>query len=426
MTSTQAIQMTTPVPEEAAARFITTRPQINILKAHTSLIGDNPKPSFAAPTVTHPAQNHLSIPSTIGIPIVPYSRAAPVMHNYPAMPPPPYPDVKSTPTTRTCVLLPVIKPRQYLPPPPPSLPRQPPPPPPAQLATVYTSQLARSQIELYQQQLYSDVDYVIYPLQDPAVSQQDYLDAKQGSILAAMAQSPPAAPYLAFHHPAAGNHHGTWDACKGHAIYRSTPYLSMARYASTQNLSDTYVQLPSGAYSPLYSPSVASLCSSYDAPPPPPPFRPRPMATATMFTRSKSDDNILNSIETMPKAKRLPPPPPPPYNCKKPTKPPMPTPFEHRSTMLNREYQNAAPKKTIKKQKLIPKINLPFFRCQSKASCRTATIDDIAPDGHVVGCQIFDNPSIESPRDFECSEHGPSIAGFDRVNGAAIRRQSNH
>lgn len=347
--------MTTPVPEEAAARFITTRPQINILKAHTSLIGDNAKPSFAAPTVPNSVQsssmaaaavhNHLSIPSTIGIPIVPYSLAPPVVHhkNVPAMAPPPYPDVKTTQTTRTCVLLPVIKPRQYLPPPPPSLPRQPPPPPPAQLATVYTSQLARSQIELYQQQLYSDVDYVIYPLQDPAVSQQDYLDAKQSSILAAMAQNSSTAPYLAFHHPAAGNHHhGTWDACKGHAIYRSTPYLSMAysthsRYASTQNLSDTYVQLPSGAYSPLYSPSVASLCSSYDAPPPPPPFRPRPMTT-TMFTRSKSDDNILNSIETVPKTKRLPPPPPPLY-CKKPIKPPMPTPSEQqRSTLLNREY----------------------------------------------------------------------------------------
>lgn len=316
-------QTPTTLPEEAAARFITTRPQINILKAHTSLVGDNAKPSFAAPTVPTPSvssQNHLSIPSTIGIPIVPYK-------------------VKTSPSPRTCVLLPVIKPRQYLPPPPPTIPRQPPPPPPsAQLATVYTSQLARSQIELYQQQLYSDVDYVIYPLQDPAVSQQEYLDAKQGSILAAMAQNPPAPPYLAFH---TGNLHGTWDAYKGHAIYRSTPYLSMAysthsRYASTQNLSDTYVQLPSGAYSPLYSPSVASLCSSYEAPPPPP-LRPRPVATATMFTRSKSDDNILNSIETMPKVKRLPPPPPPPYN-KKPAKPPMPTPMEHSTATFTRKY----------------------------------------------------------------------------------------
>lgn len=332
---TATSQSNTSLPEEAAARFITTRPHINILKAHTSLINDNPKPSFAAPTVQNisTSQNHLSIPSTIGIPIVPYN-ISPAHQNITTIAPPPYPELKSSPSARACVLLPVIKPRQYLPPPPPSLPRQPPPPPPpVQLATVYTSQLARSQIELYQQQLYSDVDYVIYPLQDPAVSQQEYLDAKQGSILAAMAQNPPAPPYLAFH---TGSHHGTWDACKGHAIYRSTPYLSMAysthsRYASTQNLSDTYVQLPSGAYSPLYSPSVASLCSSYEAPPPPP-MRPRPISTATMFTRSRSDDNILNSIETLPKVKRLPPPPPAPYNCKKPIKAPMPMPFE-RSTI---------------------------------------------------------------------------------------------
>lgn len=169
-------------------------------------------------------------------------------------------------------------------------------------------------------------DYVIYPLQDPAISQQEYLDAKQGSIIAAMAQNPAIPPqYLAIH-----ANHGTWDTYKGHAIYRSTPYLSMAysthsHYASTQNLSDTYVQLPSGAYSPLYSPSIASLCSSYDAPPPIP-LRPRPMATAAMFTRSRSDDNILNSIDTLPKAKRL-PPPPPPYP-KKLLKPPMPPPIE--------------------------------------------------------------------------------------------------
>lgn len=133
--------------------------------------------------------------------------------------------------------MPVIKPRQFLPPPPPSLPRQPPPPPPG--PGLYGGQLARShQLELYQQQLYSDVDYVIYPLQDPAVSQQEYLDAKQSSLLAAMAQAPPTPhphPYLAY--PAG------WDTCKGHAIYRSTPYLPFSRYASTQNLSDTYVQL---------------------------------------------------------------------------------------------------------------------------------------------------------------------------------------
>ncbi|XP_053677788.1 protein expanded [Anopheles nili] len=346
-----------PVAEEVPARFITTRPQINILKAHASVVGETPKPSFAAPTVNNIGNLSTSTPPP---PPVPSSSAVGLQaynlhanHQAIASPPPPYPEMPKPPPHRTtaCVLLPVIKPRQYHPPPPPTMPRQPPPPPPPHsLATVYTSQLARSQIELYQQQLYSDVDYVIYPIQDPAISQQEYLDAKQGSILAAMAQSPPPPPYLAYHTVRA--HNRSWDACKNHAIYRSTPYLSMAlssnsRYASTQNLSDTYVQLP-GAYSPLYSPSVASLCSSYE-PPPPPPLRPRPLAAAkavaalppngghvpmsagpspALFARSRSDDNILNSVENAPKIRRQPPPPPPPpYESKKAIrKPPLPLP----------------------------------------------------------------------------------------------------
>ncbi|XP_052896181.1 protein expanded [Anopheles moucheti] len=346
-----------PVSEEVPARFITTRPQINILKAHASVVGETPKPSYAAPTVNNignlsqatPPPPPPPVPSgAVGMPA--YNLHA--NHQAITSPPPPYPEMPKPPQHRTtaCVLLPVIKPRQYHPPPPPTIPRQPPPPPPPHsLATVYTSQLARSQIELYQQQLYSDVDYVIYPIQDPSISQQEYLDAKQGSILAAMAQSPPPPPYLAYHTVRA--HNRSWDACKNHAIYRSTPYLSMAlssnsRYASTQNLSDTYVQLP-GAYSPLYSPSVASLCSSYE-PPPPPPLRPRPMVSAkvgtsalpsngghmstgpspALFARSRSDDNILNSIESTPKIRRHPPPPPPPpYESKKAIrKPPLPLP----------------------------------------------------------------------------------------------------
>uniref|UniRef100_A0A182K388 FERM domain-containing protein n=1 Tax=Anopheles christyi TaxID=43041 RepID=A0A182K388_9DIPT len=350
-----------PVTEEVPARFITTRPQINILKAHASVVGETPKPSYAAPTVNNIGNLAQATPPPPPPP-VPSSAVGIAGYNlHPnhkaiTSPPPPYPEMPKPPPHRTtaCVLLPVIKPRQYHPPPPPTIPRQPPPPPPPHsLATVYTSQLARSQIELYQQQLYSDVDYVIYPIQDPSISQQEYLDAKQGSILAAMAQSPPPPPYLAYHTVRA--HNRSWDACKNHAIYRSTPYLSMAlssnsRYASTQNLSDTYVQLP-GAYSPLYSPSVASLCSSYE-PPPPPPLRPRPMVTAkqstaclqpngghmsmasagpspALFARSRSDDNILNSVESTPKIRRHPPPPPPPpYESKKAIrKPPLPLPL---------------------------------------------------------------------------------------------------
>ncbi|XP_061387398.1 protein expanded [Musca vetustissima] len=432
--------MTSLKSEEITARFITTRPQINILKAHTSVVNENPKPSYAAPTncssaasstgsvCSHHLPSHLSqlsvpnsnyvsgsqaslnmqlhaastpttpthsstmsvtsmghqagggLPNSLsgGMPALhhPYSlhgghKSMSSLHHHhhhhhqqqPPPPPPPYPSELKQPTPRTCVLLPVIKPRQYLPPPPPSLPRQPPPPPPTQLASLYTTAnpLAHKQLELYQQQLYSDVDYVIYPLQDPAVSQQEYLDAKQGSMLAAMAQSPPPPPpshaahhhhhpYLAaaaYHHHAAAaaavshHHHQAYEACKGHAIYRSTPYLPLAltthsRYASTQNLSDTYVQLPSAAaaYSPMYSPSMASICSSYE-PPPPPPLHPGAVtvsagstSTASLFGRSRSDDNILNTLDSLPKVKRLPPPPPPPYVDRRLKKPPMPTPTE--------------------------------------------------------------------------------------------------
>ncbi|BFF95631.1 protein expanded [Drosophila madeirensis] len=376
--------------EEVTARFITTRPQISILKAHTSLLPDGAKPSYAAPhhcssaasssgsvcshqlsqqslhnsnyagsgsqaslhhhphahahphhRMVDPHQHHAhhrhSGSAAIGIPIVPYGlhKSTASLHHQQA-------------PQQACVLLPVIKPRQFLPPPPPSLPRQPPPPPPPAHHPhqhphghphahphltghhLYTSQLARKQLELYQQQLYSDVDYVIYPIQDPAVSQQEYLDSKQGSLLAAMAQAPPPPhhPYLAMQ--------------VSPAIYRSTPYLPLAlsthsRYASTQNLSDTYVQLPGAAYSPLYSPSMASLCSSYE-PPPPPPLHPAALAAAaaanananasSMFARSRSDDNILNSLDSMPKGKRLPPPPPPPYVNRRLKKPPMPAPNE--------------------------------------------------------------------------------------------------
>ncbi|XP_068151844.1 protein expanded isoform X2 [Drosophila tropicalis] len=176
---------------------------------------------------------------------------------------------------------------------------------------------------------------------DPAVSQQEYLDAKQGSLLAAMAAAAPPPPtrhpYLAMQ--------------MSPAIYRSTPYLPLAlsthsRYASTQNLSDTYVQLPGTAtYSPLYSPSMASLCSSYEPPPPPAPTHPTTQmhphthsaigvnaASASLhFSRSRSDDNILNSLDSMPinkQGKRLPPPPPPPYVNRRLKKPPMPMPSE--------------------------------------------------------------------------------------------------
>ncbi|KAL4141579.1 hypothetical protein QTP88_004196 [Uroleucon formosanum] len=51
--------------------------------------------------------------------------------------------------------------------------RQPPPPPPPPRPKRFDLQL-----EQYKQQLRSDVDFVVYPIQDPAVSRQEYVDAK--------------------------------------------------------------------------------------------------------------------------------------------------------------------------------------------------------------------------------------------------------
>ncbi|XP_076546752.1 protein expanded isoform X1 [Osmia lignaria lignaria] len=223
------------------------------------------------------------------------------------------------------VLLPYLTPPPPPPPPPPPMihPRQPPPPPPS-LATVYTSQVARSQIEQYKQQLYSDVDYVMFPLKDPAVSKQEYIDAKQGSLLAAMAAYPPP-PYPSFNN-------------KSLVMYRSTPYLpgssfsSPSKYASNQNLSSSDTSsnnyLPHSNLSSHYAASTSSLysgatCSSAGSQSlrrePPAPTHPH---TLHAFSRTRSDENILKcfdspssiKLQSLPQLKhrRLPPPPPPP------------------------------------------------------------------------------------------------------------------
>ncbi|RZC37737.1 expanded, partial [Asbolus verrucosus] len=250
----------TPVPppiypsEEAAARFITTRSP-SILTAHASSVGVSSSPSYSTPSSVPP------IPPKI-------PRGVPPINTI--ISPNNYLDVAASKAS-------VLVPCTFLPPPPPA-PRQPPPPPPA-LATVYTSQLSRSQIEQYKQQMYSDVDFVMFPLKEPAISKQEYLEAK----LAALVQTQP-------------------------VFYRSTSYLG--RYASSQNLSDTYVQLP------VYgAPSISSTGSLEPPPPPLPPNRPG------RFMRTRSDDNILNSLDTpQPPVfrRRLPPPPPRPSFEKSP------------------------------------------------------------------------------------------------------------
>lgn len=213
---------------------------------------------------------------------------------------------------------PMVYPRQ--PPPPPSSPPLP-PQPPSSVATVYTNQITRSQIEQYKQQLYSDVDYVMFPLKDPAVSKQEYIDAKQGSLLAAMAAYPPP-PYPSF--------------SKSSVMYRSTPYLpgssfsSQSKYASNQNLSVSDTDNSGGNYllhnnlNSHYAASTSSLysgatCSSNHS------LKKEPASadshTLHTFSWTRSDENVLKCFDTLvtskmqslpqSKHRRLPPPPPP-------------------------------------------------------------------------------------------------------------------
>jgi len=449
--------------EEANARFITTKPHINILTAHTSLVTSTAAPSYAAPTLayqvasgcssgnvsavnsqklqlyppgdarTHPPAHMKNAGSPHGIHAMPqqhsgsgsfvsYSGLAdpgskmkpspiqtvvPVIgkNNYldvhasrtnasaqstaayirstaaissssPPPPPAPPPQPPTPPAPHQ------YHQHQFSPPPPPPVhhSRQPPPPPPStssqqSLATVYTSQVTRSQIEQFQRQMYSDVDYVIYPMKDPAISKQEYMDAKQGSLIAHAAAMQYPYQQLAYPPPPYPSYCG---GPKSHFMYRSTPNVAVAsgylpvafgsasmqavssspvKYASNQNLSAMepvtgYASFSPSSYlsashyssssaSPLYSAGTSYSSSStrslrYD--PPVPPFSASaadllhigatkllPSSTSHPplggFGRARSDDNILNSYEKptsgqnmleRPKYRRLPPPPPPP------------------------------------------------------------------------------------------------------------------
>ena len=448
------INLSIPV-EEANARFITTKPHINILTAHTSLVTSTAAPSFAAPTLayqhsipghcsgggsmpasssqqlrlyppgdarTHPpthvknigvhsmTQHHANggssfvsysgmadpgakmkpTPVQTLVPIIGKNNyldvhasrtnanaqsAAAFLRSTVAMSPPPPPPSSSYMSSQ-------YHQRQFSPPPPPPPvlhPRQPPPPPPStssqpSLATVYTSQVTRSQIEQFQQQMYSDVDYVIYPMKDPAVSKQEYMDAKQGSLIAHAAALHYPCQKLAYPPPPYPSYH---SGPKSHFMYRSTPNVAVAsgylpvaygsstlqsaspsaiKYASNQNLSTVepltgYASFSPSPYlsashysssaSPLYSAGTSYSSSSTRSLRCEPPVAPFSSSAADLlhmnvskllpastshpplggFGRALSDDNILNSYEKppsgqslleRPKYRRLPPPPPPP------------------------------------------------------------------------------------------------------------------
>lgn len=349
----------TPVPppvypsEEATARFITTRSP-NILTAHASNISTSSSPCYSTPNSVVP-------PIPPKMPRVSSTCAIISPNNY-----------LDVAASKASVLVPCT----FLPPPPPA-PRQPPPPPP--LATVYTSQLSRSQIEQYQQQMYSDVDFVVFPLKEPAISKQEYLEAKQGSLLAALAHSQP-------------------------VFYRSTPYLG--RYASSQNLSDTYVQLP------VYGAPSISSTGSLDPPPPPlPPTR------SNRFMRTRSDDNILNSLETTPqppKFRRLPPPPPPP---------PLPDRQESSDKILSDVLQQAAKNnvaldiKTLREKS--KKMDLPLI---------SALCNDRSLLKQTKAFVLPKHPSDINPRNISTSRNKYPVSGLSstRINKPTRKPPVSH
>lgn len=266
--------------EEVAARVVTSKPMITILKAEAGEVNVSSERTFASPMVLehrfqkskrHQASSRRAERSKLaqGIShnlspsreVPPHGVDANVLVAMMKLPPPPPP------------------PRRTRLPPPPPVTRLPPPPPPHN--------------QIFHQQLYSDVDYVYYPLQDPAISQQNYLDHKLTETRIS-------------------NMH------KSSLQYRSTPYLSTSlsassMYGSIQNLSDSYVQLP-GTRASWYSlTSRTSLSNHSDRPP-----MSSRLSDLSYFARTKSDENILNMKDPPPvKMRRMPPPPPPPYEHKK-------------------------------------------------------------------------------------------------------------
>ncbi|XP_042223283.1 uncharacterized protein LOC121867437 [Homarus americanus] len=223
------------------------------------------------------------------------------------------------------------------------------------LATVYTNQVSLSQIEQFKAQLYSDVDYVIYPMKDPALSRQEYMDAKKGQVIATQAQQqassssssssfaylPPPPPYrspkLSPLYRSTPNVAATLSSCSGsgsgvvtsvgnasvlssypscqsltsHQPGSSSGYSSMARgrYFSQQSLaSSSLSSAPSG-----YSASTQSLTGSYE------PYS-EVMQRESSMLRVRSDESILSSALAESSDSQIPTghplPPPPPYRPK--------------------------------------------------------------------------------------------------------------
>ncbi|VVC24217.1 Hypothetical protein CINCED_3A013832 [Cinara cedri] len=156
--------------------------------------------------------------------------------------------------------------------------RPPPPPPPPP-----RPKRCDLQLEQYKQQLRSDVDFVVYPLQDPAVSRQEYVDAKltrsrlhQQQYHRYFGRDPPSYPT---------NAHLT----NAH-LYRSTPNVAAAYARQKYHHQLHHPMHPVSP--PMRTYSHDDLLSATDAPDVPP--------------------KMMHHI------RRRPPPPPPPLSALKP------------------------------------------------------------------------------------------------------------
>ena len=223
------------------------------------------------------------------------------------------------------------------------------------LASVYTNQVTLSQIEQYKAQLNSDVDYVIYPLRDPAISKQEYMDAKQSQVIAQQIHKQSQLQIQGGQHMynvhSSGNTQQVppYRSPKLSPLYRSTPnvtgggsvlssypsyqsleshnsmhqpgsssgYSSMARgrYFSQQSLASSLSSTQSG-----YSASTHSLSGSYDTYGS---YASEPVMTTAppSVMRVRSDESILSSafddsevlsVQSGPPHTK----PPPPYRAK--------------------------------------------------------------------------------------------------------------
>ncbi|XP_065331822.1 protein expanded isoform X3 [Cloeon dipterum] len=184
------------------------------------------------------------------------------------------------------------------------------------MTTVYARQISQSQIEQFQQQLCSDLDYVIFPVRDPAISRQEYADHKM------LTRILPPPPYC---------------SSKSSHMYRSAP--------NVQALGAT-VRLPSFQYgqsnlAALRCLSTHSLSrTNLDNPLPP--------------SRAASDDNLLSP--------QVPPRPPPRPSSMAPrvvVPPRIPRfPSSHQTTASPPSTMHAAPT-------VYPKLSLSMPRASS-------------------------------------------------------------